>query len=132
VSKELIECWAGRESAFDPSLVNRTNHKGLFQLGAGAWADSGTSAPYSKALDPAANTTAAIGYISVILLNRVGQEALDAGNVSQTDIAYAVTKYLDGPYSKKRESSVYASQILNCEKALKSGDWDAAMTAIGK
>ncbi len=133
LSVSVVDCWAGMESAFDPNAVTGT-HLGLFQLNQQAWNQSGIGVPFNKAnaFDAATNATAAVDYLGWILTNYVvGSSAYNSGDFSLDDVAIALTDYRWGPNSKKK-SATYANKIMDCAKALDAGNWDAAMTALGK
>ena len=132
LSSALLDCWAGMESQFDPNAQAGT-HLGLYQLNSAAWADSGIGVPfnYANATDPALNAQAAVDYLNYLLANYVDPSGFKSGNITPQDIVQALTDYRWGPNSKQ-QNTVYANRITNCANDLAGGNWDAAMSDLGK
>jgi RHS repeat-associated protein len=132
LSANMLECWAGIESAFYASVVVGT-YSGLFQLDAAAWAASGIGVPFTaeNASNPALNTQAAVGYLYYLLYKYVDPAGVLSYNITAQDVVQALTDYRWGPNAKDK-SSTYANKIMACAKDLDGGNWDAAMAEIGK
>lgn len=123
MSKALLDCWAGMESAYDV-FAKAGSHRGLFQLSPDAWRDSGIGSPYAgNVLDAGMNAKAAAGYLTKLIR--------DNARVAKDDIGLALTDYRYGASASWRDST-YADRIMKCAELLGKGNWDAAMTALGK
>jgi RHS repeat-associated protein len=134
LSASLLDCWAGMESNFNPNAQNGS-HEGLYELNSAAWAASGVGVPFTNAnaFNPATNTQAAVGYLDYLLVNFVGvsQAALNAGNVTSQQLAQGLTDYRWGP-SSSQQTQTYANDIMGCAKELSAGNWNEAMSDIGR
>ena len=122
ISAHVIDCWAGMESNFNPKATSPGgSHKGLFQLNQAAWTASGVDATFTNenAFNAAVNAAAAVGYLTS-LFSQAG------GGIADGLTAYRWGRNASNP------NSAYSTKILDCAKKLDSGDWDGAMSAIGR
>ena len=131
-SPEILDCMAGKESAWNSSADNNRGFRGLFQFGAAAWADawSGVSdAPtyLEGVFDPVLSTAAASSYLDLLLIRVVGKDNWATGNFGAQDIRTVIERY-NGETTKAQ----YATQVLDCAQKMKAGYLDAALAAIGK
>ena len=134
LSANVLDCWAGMESNFNPR-AQTGSHKGLFQLNNAAWTDSGIGVAFNNAnaFNASTNTQAAVDYLTNILENYVGVSASDisSGNVTTAQLSQALTDFRWGP-NASNPSTTYANDIMNCANDLGAGNWDKAMSDLGR
>jgi len=93
---EILDCMAGRESAWDPAAVGAGGFaQGLFQISKQAWQDvyEGTINPskYDVVVnDPGLSAAAAAAYLRILLSRIVGRERYLARDYSEGDLKKAI------------------------------------------
>jgi RHS repeat-associated protein len=92
---EILDCMAGRESAWDPSAVSATGARGLFQITETAWEEIYKGVPNApeyklEVWDPARSAAAAAAYLRILLSRIVGRERYLARDYSEGDLKKAI------------------------------------------
>jgi membrane-bound lytic murein transglycosylase MltF len=129
---EILDCMAGRESAWDPSAVSATGARGLFQITETAWEEIYKGVPNApeyklEVWDPARSAAAAAAYLRTLLSRIVGRERYLARDYSESDLKKAIQAY-----NKSSIAPNYAQEIWECAQRLKAGDLWGALRAIRK
>lgn len=131
-SGEIMDCLAGRESGWDPSLDNGQGFRGMFQIGDSGWQDvndkTGVNHNYMKnVFDARVNTMYAAAYLEVLLKYQVGLDVYEKQKFTESDLQAVIERY-NGSSIKK----VFAQQVMDCAKAMKAGNINEALQKIGK
>ena len=129
---DILDCMAGRESAYEPTTNNGLGFRGMFQFGEAAWKDAfqGSSNPPAylpNVFDPKTSALAAASYLNVLLVRIVGKDNYAHRNYADADKIEAIRRY-----NGSSISAIYAQQVWDCAQMLGGGDIDGAMAAIGK
>ena len=129
---EILDCVAGRESGWNATADNGQGFRGMFQMGAAAWAsvyrdvpDAPTYLP--NVFDQQTSAVAAAKYLNILLTRVVGLNNYGSGNYTDAHKKAAIARY-----NGSSIAGAYADQIWDCGQKLRDGDLEGALKAIGK
>jgi RHS repeat-associated protein len=129
---EVLDCIAGKESAWYPRAENQWGFRGMFQIGEEAWKDAyrnsrGGPSYLPNVFDPGTSAATAAVILNRFLVYVVGLDRYSKGDYSDADKIEAIGRY-NGSSSK----DTYKREIWECSQKMKAGDLEGAFAAIGK
>jgi RHS repeat-associated protein len=129
---EILDCLAGRESGWNATADNGQGFRGMFQMGAAAWAsvyrdvpDAPTYLP--NVFDQQTSAAAAAVYLNLRLEWNIGMQRYESGDYTDGDLKAAIRAY-----NGSAIAATYADQIWDCAQKLKAHDLEGALSAIGQ